>query len=504
MSSSLLGGAREVWDARDGAPTRGDRAYLVYLVVLTVLVIGVPAGRLFVEGLARPDVLPLLLAPAAGQMLTAAWLVGCALLVIAGSVRGPALLTPFFTATLASSALPRWRALVRPFVRAMLALTAAAATLAVLAGGTLAVAGHAGTGQAAALAIAAGGSALLAGGAWLLGELAGPLVRRLAAGLLALGAVAVALLPAGAGARIGPGAALPPHAGWPWAVGLAAAGVALAAVGARALDRLRGEVLMEQAMRWESATAVATSGDVAAAAGHFRSLPSTGRRLSAVRVPRAPGPLALTLLYARRDLVALARTPERGVSGLAGVLAGAAALAGSTQVTGPAGWVLVIVGALVMWGGSGALIDGIRHGIATLGAPALLGQRAEHQVLLHAITPGAVLLASALAGGAATGDGMLLPLALAPVLLLGRVRDAAKGPMPPQLTMPMPTVQGDASVVRMLAWQADAVLLAVAGAVAIAGGAMLLGGSGLALGTLLGIVVMGTGARSRLRELQEE
>lgn len=510
MSVSALGAAREVWDARDGAPTRRDRAYVVYLAVLTILVIGVPGGRVVVEGLARPDVLPLLLARAAGQMVSAAWLLGCALLVLAGGIRGPALLSPFFTATLASSALPRWRALIRPLLRALLALAAAAAILAVLAGATLETAGHAGTGQVASFATAAGGAALLAGSAWALGQVAGARVRRLAAALLTAAAVVVALAPADLGARIGPGAALPPRDGAAWALGLLAAGLGAAVLSVAGLDCLRGEVLLEQAVRWESATMVATSGDVAAASGLFRALPSTGRRLPAVRVPRVPGRLSLPAMYARRDLVALARTPERAISGLGGVLGGSAALAVAAQLTGPAAWALVGLGALVLWGGSGALVDGIRHGISTLGAPTLLGQRAEHQVLLHAITPSAILLLGAVAGGAAgdavaagpLGSGLVIPLLLSPVVMIGRVRDAAKGPMPPQLSMPMPTAQGDMSVVRVLAWQADALLLALGTAVAVALGGRLLGVPGLLMAAALAAAVMALGARDRLRALQ--
>ena len=87
---------------------------------------------------------------------------------------------------------------------------------------------------------------------------------------------------------------------------------------------------------------------------------------------------------------------------------------------------------------------------------------------------------------------------LARGLIAGRARDAAKGPMPLSLMTPMPTAQGDLSVISVVAWQADAVLLALlAGAVlallgAHGAGAMLLGAA-----LLLGAMVLMTHARLR-------
>ena len=162
-TASPLAGALEVWQSRDGAPTRGDRLYLVYVAVLTVLVIGVPAGRTVIGALARPDVIPYLLSGSAPNVLTGAWLALCALLVLVGAVRGPALLTPFFTVTLASSSMPRRRALLRPFARALGALAALVTVLGALMAGTLVQAGLASAGEAAVCSAACAGAALLAG-----------------------------------------------------------------------------------------------------------------------------------------------------------------------------------------------------------------------------------------------------------------------------------------------------------------------------------------------------
>ena len=48
-----------------------------------------------------------------------------------------------------------------------------------------------------------------------------------------------------------------------------------------------------------------------------------------------------------------------------------------------------------------------------------------------------------------------------------RLRDSAKGPLPPELLTPVSTPAGDASGVAILLWQADAVILAALLAVAV-------------------------------------
>lgn len=510
-TASPLAGALEVWQSRDGAPTRGDRLYLVYVAVLTVLVIGVPAGRTVIGALARPDVIPYLLSGSAPNVLTGAWLALCALLVLVGAVRGPALLTPFFTVTLASSSMPRRRALLRPFARALGALAALVTVLGALMAGTLVQAGLASAGEAAVFSAACAGAALLAGGAWLLGEIAGATVRRILAGALVLAGLAAALLPGGG--LIGPGAALPGGSGAAEnghiaALVLVLAGLAAVVIGALRLNRVRGTVLLEQARRWADATTTAVSGDLAAAAGAFRALPTAGRRLPAIGASGGAGPVALWRLYARRDLVALARTPERTVAAVLGMLAAGAALALSAPLTGPVRWTLVAGAALVSHAAASALVDGARHGIATIGAPGLFGQSAGRQVLCHLPVPLLVAVLAAGSGalpavlsGAGGAPGVTAAVLMAPLLVIGRVRDAAKGPMPLRLTMPMPTAQGDASIIPMLAWQADGPLLAIATGVLLALGAGIGPAAALiAAGAML--AVLGVGAVTRMRELQ--
>lgn len=515
-SSSALAAARDIWEWREEAGAPGGVSsllYTVYLVLATACVLGVPLGRIAVRALARPDVLPYLLHPAAPGLLTALWLLACALLILAGAQRGPAILTPFLTATLASSFMPRRVPLLRPLVRSALAILAAGVLIGLVPGMTLEAADRADPAAVALLCAAMAGAALLGLGAWMLGELTGAGIRRLVAGLLGAAAGTAAVLAVEAGITVpGPGTALPgalaagssvPADAVLTTLALLIAGLLVALACAPLLNRLRGTVLLQQARTWEAAMSAATSGDLATAGGGFRALPSVGRALRAVRVPARPGLAALVLLYARRDLVALLRTPERALGGLAGAVAGGASLGVSTQLVGPVQWMMVGIGALLLWAGSGALVDGLRHGIATLGAPVLLGQDVGAQVLLHLSGPGVVLLASAAIGGVAFGTA--LPVLVAAVLLIGRVRDAAKGPMPLRLSMPMPTPQGDVSVLGVLAWQADAVILALVSAVVIALGGLRGGAAGLLVMLLVAAVmavILALGARTRLRELR--
>src|SRR5690606_2179632 len=110
----------------------------------------------------------------------------------------------------------------------------------------------------------------------------------------------------------------------------------------------------------------------------------------------------LVLLYARRDAVTWLRSPERLAGGVTVALLAAAALAGSTLLTGPLAWGAVLLGATALWGAAGTLVDGIRHGVHTLGAPVLFGQSGAVQVMLHCVAPALLLSVLAALGGATT------------------------------------------------------------------------------------------------------
>ena len=507
--SASLGPVREVWAQRSRARTRGDLLYLLYVVAMGAVVLGLPALLWAGRSLARGDVLALLLSAGAPPAAIALSLAVAAGLVGLGGVRGPALLPPFFTATLAGGPLPRGRVLRRPFARALLLPLLAAALPAVLVAATLMAADRTGPGTSALLALAGVGLGLLWGVAWSAGQLLRPTPRRLLVLLLGLGAAIAAAPPLLAVRELSRGLwseSAAPSEGQvaAWASGLAAAGAMGVALCTARLSRLRGTELAAQAARWEAATTSAASTDLAGAAGAFRALPAAGRRLRAI----GGGPRVL--LYARRDAVAWLRTPDRCAGGALAVLLGAAALGTAPLLPGPAAWTALLLGTFALRTGAGAFVDGIRHGVHTLGAPPLLGQRAGTQQLLHAAAPGLLLvtlgalggtLAAVVGGGGAGSGSVLLPVAVAATVLAARAWEAAKGTMPLALATPIPTPQGDLSVLVMLAWQADAVVVPLLGAAALL--LVLPSGPGavlLAAAALVGLLVLLT--RRRLRELQ--
>jgi hypothetical protein len=502
--SDSLAPVREVWAQRSRARSGGDLLYLVYTAVMALMVIGLPVLSWAGTMLARPDVLAVLRSAAGVPVAAALALAIAAGLVGLGAVRGPALLPPFFTATLVGGPLPRRVVLRRPFARALLLPLLAAVLPAALIAATLLAAGAADGGPAALLVLAGAGIGLLWGCAWSAGQLLRSAPRRAVILLLGIGAAAAAV-PAldRAGRPVGEEATTWAGPGAAWAVGLAAAGAAGIAACTVLLDRLRGTELAAQASRWEAATTSAITTDLAGAAGTYRAQPTAGRRLRAI----GAGPPVL--LYARRDAVAWLRTPDRCAVGVLGVLLGAAALGAATLQSGPGAWAALLVGTLALRAGAGAFVDGIRHGVHTLGSPPLLGHRAGTQLLLHTTAPLLLLAAlgtlggllALLVGGGSGAGPLLLPLATAAVVLAARAWEAAKGTMPLALATPIPTPQGDLSVLVMLAWQADTVVVPLLGAAVLllvlpSGPAAVL----LAAAALLG--VLGLLTRRRLQELR--
>ncbi|MCG7310492.1 hypothetical protein [Brachybacterium sp. ACRRE] len=513
-----------VWAARANARGALDLAYLLYLVVITILVIAVPLLRELGLLLARPDVLPVISAPAAGGLVTAGLLLAAGLLVLLGASRGPAVLPPFFVVTLASSHRPRRTALVRPFARTGAALAAGLLALAGVIGWVLVLGGTTSPAGAVALGIAGLGAAALLEGAWLAGQVLPGVGRRILALVLALGAAGAVLgtVRGGAAGRRLLALAYPvggADSGAPWTAALAVLvlGVLVGILCVPALDRVRGTVLLEQAARWESALTSARSGDLSAAAGTYRVRPSAGRRLPAVR--RGARSAGLVGLYLRRDLVALVRTPERLVLGVLGVLAASVLLVAARLLMGPLGFAALVLGALLLWSASGVFVDGLRHGVESLGAPRLLAQGVGVQVLLHALAPllvmgllsvlgsglGVLVLPGAGPGlgpdpGAVGALAVVLAPALVPLMIIGRARDAAKGPMPLALATPIPTPQGDASILPLVAWQADAILFALlaAGLLFLALGASWAWGIGL---WVVAGALLASDARRRVQEL---
>jgi hypothetical protein len=469
-----------------------DLAYALYAGALTVLIVGVPVLRAIVLELAEPDAAAALLAhgPTAATAVAG---IAAAALVLAGGARGPALLSPFLTSALAGGDLPRAAVLARPFARAVLGSAALAGLVALLPGLALLVAGRADTGPVAAWTAGGALMGVVLAGCWLAGQRLTEAGRGIGAAAL-LGSALVAVLapsPAVPWAAVGtlfPGADAAGDAAVALGV-LAALAVACLAVAPVLLAGLRGPDLLAQAQRWQTATTLATTGDLAMAAGGFRPVPRIGRGWRAVG---GGSPAALVL---RRDLVGALRTPVRAVSACLGVAAAGALVALALDGSGAGLAMPAVAAALVGFLALGVGADGFRHVVDVSSAPPLYGIPTGRLLLLHAALPASAGVACALAGAgiavAVGADAGALVVAPAVVLLLVVIRafDAAKGPLPLAVMAPVVTPAGDASALVIAAWQADALLLAGGSVLGVVSAVDAVGSLGAALVLPLGLAV---------------
>jgi hypothetical protein len=479
-----------------------DLAYTVYAGALTVLILGVPVLRAVVLELAEPGAAAALRAQGPTAAAVVAGLAATVLL-LAGGARGPALLSPFLTSALAGSGLSRAAVLARPFGRAVLGSAAIAGLVALLPGLALLVAGDADPGPV--VVWTAGGAlvGVILAGCWLAGQRLREGGRAVAAAVL-LGSTALAVLvpvPVVPWAAIralfpGPGAGLP-SASATTALGFLAALALVVLVAAPALLRgLRGPDLLGQAQRWQTATTLATTGDLAMAAGGFRPVPRIGRGW------RAVGGGSPAALVARRDLVGALRTPVRAASGCLGVAASGALVAVALDGAGAGLWFPAVVAALVGFLALGVGSDGFRHVVDVSSAPPLYGIPTGRLLLLHALMPATAGSAFALAGaaiavaGGAGPGGMLVAPAVVLLLVVVRAFDAAKGPLPLEVMAPVVTPAGDASGLVIAAWQADALVLSGGSVLAVVSAVAAVGPVGAALVLPLGL---GVALRARRR-----
>ncbi|QOD44231.1 hypothetical protein [Clavibacter zhangzhiyongii] len=496
-TARALRAVRSIRLERGGASPM-DLAYALYAGALTVLIVGIPVLRAVVLELAEPDAAAALLAHGPSAATAVAGLAAAAL-VLAGGARGPALLSPFLTAALAGGDLPRAAVLARPFARAVLGSAALAGLVALLPGLGLLVAGRAEPWPV--VAWTAGGALLgvVLAGCWLAGQRLTEAGRGIGAAVL-LGSALIAVLrptpvvPWSAVGTLFPGAAAGASAGAPSpgdaAVALAvltASAVVALAVAPALLGGLRGPDLRAQAQRWQTATTLATTGDLAMATGGFRPVPRIGRGWRAVG---GGSPAALVL---RRDLVGALRTPVRAASACLGTAAVGALVALALDGAGSGLVMPAVAAALVGFLALGVGADGFRHVVDVSSAPPLYGIPTGRLLLLHGALPAAAGVACALAGAgiAVAGGAGATALVVAPavVLLLVVIRafDAAKGPLPLEVMAPVVTPAGDASALVIAAWQADALLLAGGSVLAVVSAASTVGPLGAALVLPLGL-----------------
>ncbi|SKA97742.1 hypothetical protein SAMN06295879_2437 [Agreia bicolorata] len=470
-----LRAVRSIRRERAEGNSRGDVAYAVYAGIMVAAIVVVPILRAVVLYLAEPAASAALVAvgPAVSGTVFA---LACAAFVALGGVRGPAMLSSFLVFAVAGNGHPRRRTLLRPVARSVLALAVAGAGIALLVALVLVAVGSTSVAGAIVFAVAGALIGVVCGGCWLLGQRASAAVRAwIVVGVLATWAAWVvvpgsaSVLPWGWFASLFPAAADVADAG------LSLGGLGLLAAAALAvipmlLDGLRGPALLAQAQRWQTAGTLAFTGDLAMAMGEFRAVPRRGRGLSAMgRGGRGGGRWGgLVWVFARRDLVGSLRTPARFVLACAGCLGFGLLIVVAVGASGVAVWIAACAAAIVGFLALGVWSDGFRHVAEVAAAPPLYGVSTLRLVGLHTVLPvvgGVVSSAAGVVVGVLLWGAVVWPALAAAVLsvlllVLVRVYDSAKGPLPLTLMAPVPTPAGDASALVVAAWQADAAIIA--------------------------------------------
>jgi hypothetical protein len=461
-ASKRLTTIRRAYRFRGDAKTGADISYTVYAAALIALIVGFPVSRALVVLLTEPPVLAAMQTPVAPRLVSVLFgllLVGFAAL---GRARGPVALSPFFVTLLAGTDLPSSRTLLRPFATTVSIVVAASSALGILVGSVLVLAGSASFVGGVVFVAGCGSFSLIACFVWLWAQRSVhswvPSVALLAAVIITT--ISEPLLAA---------------APWGWAGGLWPADgpptlspVILLCVTAgacwvflpRFLNSLNRATLLQQSQRWQSAATAAVSGDLATALGGFRAKPSIGRAWTAV---------TKHTMFARfllRDLTGTLRTPGRFFTGMVFLLLANSISALAFAPTALPAWLPATIGSAIGYLALGVLSDGFRHAAEAAGTSPLYGYSTTRLYLLHAILPLALSFVSGTVGtviavllGAPIISAMAIGI-VAVLLVFVRAYDSAKGPLPIILLTPMPSPAGDPSVLAVLGWQADAVLIA--------------------------------------------
>lgn len=462
-TSSGLNALRTIYRHREDAPLATDVSYIVYATLLVLLIVGFPITRTLVILLSSPEMLTVLRAPATEQVVSLAFGAILVLLVAVGSVRGPVLLPPFFVTLLASTSTPLSRTLSRTLASANFFVLAGLLYCGVVVSAVRVFGGGFALFSGIEFVVACVLFAIFASGFWLAGQALGRHAWALVVGM--------AIVIAGS-ALVGPILAFTPW-GWlgaVWSGDHTWSALALVALTVLAivsllllpvvLNSLSGEALLHQAQRWQAASIAAATGDLATALGRYRAVPRIGRRCKAV------GRGGTWVRFLRANTVGAIRTPVRFVGGLA-MLTSAFALLSVSLVPGPVPvWLLGATAAGAGYLGCGVLVDGFRYCAVSAGAPPLYPHSAMQQYALHLTFPLLLTTIAALVGFwiamwfGVPNHALLVGLLVAPLIVVARAFDSAKG-APPLLLMssPVPTPAGDPTILFLFAWQADALLI---------------------------------------------
>lgn len=475
---SALRAARAVIAQRGGKQGTGDIAYLTYTVVLTAAIAVFPVVRLVVLGLATPSVQALSALPEVVGVVTLAGSILVAGALLLGPIRGPAIPRPFLAQFLLGSPIARRLGLRRPFFSSSFVL----AFLFVSGVGILAIANKISTSSAdgtgdpqvvALVMVSALAFSILLSLAWLVGQ---TLPR------WAIGTVAAFVLATGALAACSSVPPLTPLATlsstvtpWGWLAlslqGLSAtstivwptAALLLSLVSVASIPALLNSIstpkVLAQSLRWQTTGMLLTTGDASAAIGGFRPPPTRARHLRIT----FHGPMILAVFT--RDALAIIRFPMRLTVGTVSIMAAGWLIGSAAAAPEDIRWAIALPGALLAYLAAGVWCDGLRNSSSNATASSLYGWAVGPRTLAHAVAPLIAVIvfggAGVLLAGNAQASAMWWVL-LAVFTVIVRVYDSAKGPLPVLLLMPIVTPVGDLSVLNVLLWQSDAILLALA------------------------------------------
>ena len=473
----ILAQVRSVKAGGSSVPTATHVGYLIYLAILVTAIVAVPLVRSILLGVATPEVLATITGPGSYRLVGAVGAVLAAGTLLIARTRGPIVPSPFLTEFLVGSHLARSDTLRRPFLisTGVLALTAVMVSGIVIGarflGGPIAV-------RAAVFVLVAcvaysGVLAVL----WLIGQSCPrrttiPLAVVIVGTACAIGQgidAVLLLTPWGWLALVweGLGQSVSPIPWWP-VIALALSPLFFLAVPAL-LNNLRGGEVMVQARRWQSIGTFVQTGDVAAASGVLRSPPTRGRH-SRIRLT---GPIPLAIL--QRDSAAAGRFPVRSALGAVALLGAGWLNAHTSSVGSGLEWIVALSSVLLAYLAAGVWCDGLRNANENAGPASLYGRSAVTMIGSHSLLPalactvlGSTGAGVAVAGGPGT-SALVWWILISVFIVLVRILDCAKGPMPIGLLLPIVTPAGDVSILNVIARQFDAliIVLTIAGGLSV-------------------------------------
>lgn len=479
---SRLHAARAIYLNREGAPTAGDRWFSLYLIAFVTAFYITPVAYLIGDFLDPTLAEGITSSEAVGATSSTLTTLGLAALLSGRWVQGPAFLTPFLAHTLLGSDLSRHQVLRRPTLSSLLAIATAVTAVAAIGVFALTHAGawpwqHYGWLLAAAFLLG-----ILWGLLSFLGQRLSDRGLLFTAGILLLLAVLGVLLPGtvkaspfGWAAMIWAG-----EASWGPVSGLAAvamAGAVLVFANPSALEKLPAARILAQSRRLSDARLFTSTGNINDAVELFRAKPR--RRLSRMTLGSGLRQDAVTALRAPLSLLTAALFIPTGAAllGLTVSSVGVHFEESRLVVTVPLG----VLGALLVFFGTGSLTEGWRQVKNEFDAAALFGWSARRAIGRRMLWP--LMTTTALTG---IGVGPILALDLqgphmpavqvvawtlgmTALALAARFFQSMRDrDIPVEFLAPTVIPGGiDLSAVKILVWLGDGIILTVTGVLAM-------------------------------------